>query len=496
MKKFKILPIVLTILIMMALLPVSALAVDDPAIGASAAVLMDASTGEVYYSKNADKTMAPASTTKMMTALLVVEAIERGDIGVNDVVTAYDDCQYNLDSDSSNANPAIEPGETMTVEQLLYCAMLASANEACNILGEYVAGSISGFVSQMNSRAQELGCQNTNFTNTNGLEDSNHYTTAYDFALIAQEAVQHQLFVQVCGTLNYTVASTNKNDARSLTNTNSLLNPDSSYYYEYAYGIKTGYFSSAGYCLVSAATYDNMDVICVVLGGQESGDQFADSLTLYDWMFDNFSHRQILGSTETIYTVDVALGTADSTGLRAENAIYVTLPKDYDASINYQVTLYHAVEGRTLEAPVNAGDVLGEVTVIDSDGTVYGTSYLVATNSVDISRVEYLKTQVKELFQTPVVRRIITLLIVLLAVYVLLVFFYSLQRVRHLKSLRAAKRERAMRQAHEETQWLEIPDQTEQEPDIDYFSDGDSEPAQSDDSDASRDSYFDSFFKS
>jgi D-alanyl-D-alanine carboxypeptidase (penicillin-binding protein 5/6) len=483
---------------MTALLPVSALAADDPSIGADAAVLMDASTGEIYYSKNPDTVVHPASTTKMMTALLVVEAIEAGQIQKDDVVTAYSDCQYNLDSDSSNANPAIEPGETMTVEQLLYCAMLVSANEACNILAEYVSGSISAFVSLMNQRAQELGCTNTNFTNTNGLEDSSHYTTARDFALIAQEAVQHSLFLQVCGTLNYTVPATNMNDARSLVNTNNLLNPDSSYYYEYAYGIKTGYFSNAGYCLVSAASYDNMDVICVVMGGQESGDQFGDTVTLYDWMFDNYSHQQILSSTNVIYTVDVALGTTDSTGLRAENSIYETLPKDFDtSSIGYQITLYHAVEGRTLEAPVNAGDVLGEVTVIDGDGNVYGTSYLVATNTVEMSRMEYLRTQVKDLFQTPVVRRIITLLIVLLAIYILLVFFYSVQRVRHLKSIRAAKRKRAMRQAHDETQWLEIPEEQERETSIDYFTDLDDAPdTRRSSNETEQDNYFDSFFKS
>jgi D-alanyl-D-alanine carboxypeptidase (penicillin-binding protein 5/6) len=496
MKKFKILPLMLIFVLMTAILPVSALAVDDPSIGATAAVLMDATSGEVYYSKNPDKSVHPASTTKMMTALLVVEAIEAGQIQKEDVVTAYSDCQYNMDSESSNANPVIEPGETMTVEQLLYCAMLASANEACNILAEYVSGSISEFVSLMNQRAQELGCTNTNFTNTNGLEDSNHYTTAYDFALIAQEAVQHSLFLQVCGTLNYTVPATNMNDSRSLVNTNNLLNPESSYYYEYAYGIKTGYFSNAGYCLVSAASYDNMDVICVVMGGQETGDQFADTVTLYDWMFKNYSHQQILGSTETIYTVDVALGTTDSTGLRAENAIYDTLPNDSDITFDYQITLYHAIEGRDLEAPVNAGDVLGEVTVIDRDGKVYGTSYLVATNTVEMSRVEYLRTQVKDLFQTPTVRRIITLLIVLLAIYVLLIFFYSLQRARHLKSLRAAKRERALRQAHNEAQWLEIPEEQEHDPDIDYFSDPDDAPdIRRDSSEADQDNYFDSFFK-
>jgi len=210
MKKFKILSVLLIILLVTALLPVSALAVDDPEISARAAVLANASTGEVYYSKNADATIQPASTTKMVTALIVAEAVDRGEISLGDVVTASDNCQYNLEPDSTNAGPAIVPGEQMTVQDLLYCAMLVSANEACNILAEHVSGSVSAFVDRMNTRAQELGCSGTHFANANGLEEADHYSTAADFAVLAREALQHPLVLEICGTLNYTVAATNK----------------------------------------------------------------------------------------------------------------------------------------------------------------------------------------------------------------------------------------------------------------------------------------------
>ncbi len=280
MKKFKILPFILIIVLALGIFPVSAGALDDPSVSASAAVLMNADTGDILYEKNGTATVQPASTTKMMTALLVVEAIEAGDISLTDEVTAYQDCQYNLEEDSSNANPTIEPGEIMTVEDLLYCAMLQSANEACNILAEYVSGSVSSFVELMNQRAEELGCTGTHFSNANGLEASDHYTTAEDFALIAKEAVTHAMFLTVCGAASYTVSATNMAEARSLTNTNQLLVSSSDYYYEYAYGIKTGYFANAGYCLVSAANYNDMNVICVVMGSTTSNGQFADSLTL------------------------------------------------------------------------------------------------------------------------------------------------------------------------------------------------------------------------
>ncbi len=495
MKKFKILPILLAILMFTALLPVSAMADGEPEITAKAAVLVNAETGEIYFSKNSENIVHPASTTKIMTALLVVEAIERGEISLGDEVTAGDDCQYNMDESSSHANPAIEPGETLTVEELLYCALLVSANEACNILAEHVSGSVDAFVEAMNARAQELGCVDTNFVNCNGLEHSNHYSTAQDFALIAREAVKHSRLVEVCSTLRYTVPATNVNGERELVNTNSLLNPDSDYYYEYAYGIKTGYFNNAGYCLVSAATYNDMDVVCVVLGGAESGDQFGDTLAIYDWFYETYSNREILSSTATLLTLDVELGTADSTGVRADSAVSVILPKDEDISgdVTYQVTVYDLNQDEALQAPINAGQVLGEVTVL-LRGEDCGTVYLVATSTVEMSRVEYLRSEVKELLQTPAVRRILTILIILLAIYILLVVFYYYQRVRHLRSVREAKRIRAARQAREEAQWLEFPDELE-EPDIEYFPEEPEERPRSHRPVGDNESYFDSFYK-
>lgn len=489
MKKLKILPILLAIVLFATMLPVSAMADgDEPDVSANAVVLADAESGEIYYSKNADEIVHPASTTKTLTALLVLEAVERGEIALTDEVTASDNCQYNMDEYSSHADPVIEPGEVMTVEGLLYCAMLLSANEACNILAEHVSGSVDAFVAAMNARARELGCEHTNFTNANGLEDPDHYTTAADFAKIARAAVQNTTLMSICGTLSYTVPATNMNGARELTNTNSLLNPDSDYYYEHAYGIKTGYFTNAGYCLVSASAYNEMDVVCVVLGSEEKGDHFADTIELFDWFYASYSNRQILSSTQTLMSVAVELGTEESTGVRADSAISKILPNDYETSdLTYSLIFYHEMEGETLEAPVNAGEVLGEVVVI-LDGEECGTAYLVATTTVEMSRLEYLRSQSRELFQTPAVRSILTLLICLLGLYILLVIFYYWQRARHLRSVRRAKRARAVRQAREEAQWLEFPELPE-EYEEEYL------PEMREDKSASRDGYFDSFYK-
>lgn len=477
MKKFKLLPFLLILLLAFSLLPSSALALSEPEIGASAAILVDADSGEVYYEKNAESALPPASTTKMMTALLAAEAVEAGEIGLTDMVTVSGDALYNLEEDSTDASPRLVAGEEISVENLVYCVMLASANEACNALAQYISGSISGFVDRMNERAAELGCTNTRFTNTNGLEEEGHYSSAADLAIIAREAMTHPFFAQVCGTYSYTVPATNETQARELENSNKLLEKGGEYYFESAYGIKTGYFTNAGYCLVSAAEKNDMDVICVVLGSQELGDQFLDSQTLYNWFFENYEYYQILSSAETVVTVPVEMGTANTVGVRAEDVVSVLLPKDYDDShINYVYTLNHEAAGTTLEAPVNAGDVLGEITVVEEDesGNVvrtFGTSRLVAANSVEMSRMEYIRTQIGALFAAPVVRRIITILIVLLAIYVLLIVFYYVQRVRHVSSVREAKRERAARLTEEEARWLSIPEETDSDPGIGYFAD-------------------------
>ncbi len=469
MKKFKILSLVLAVMLSVTLLPVSALALTEPDITAPSAIVVDMNSGEVYYEKGAGRKIQPASTTKLVTALLVVEAVERGEIALTDTVTAYNDCDYNLDEDSTNAEPQIQPGETMTVEDLLYCAMLVSANEACNILAEYVSGTIADFVEDMNARAESLGCVNTHFANANGLENENHYSTAADFALFAREAMAHSIFQRICGTHEHTVPATNMAEERRLVNTNSLIDPDSEYYSEYAYGIKTGFFTNAGYCLASAASKDDIDIICVVMGSAERGDNFADTLLLYQFVFDNYEYRQVLSSTETILTIPVDMGTAETVGVRAEDVISVILPSDYDITrIGYKYVLYHEAAGETLTAPVNAGEVLGEVTVVELDENrdtirTLGTSQLVAASSIEMSRGEYLRTQARSLLQTTAVRRIVTILIILLALYLLLVVYYHIRRVRHMHSVRAAKRKRAQRMTRENAQWLSIPGEEEEE---------------------------------
>lgn len=461
MKKIKIFPVFLLLCLFLSLLSLPALALDDPQVGAQAVVLADADTGRIFFSKNADQKMYPASLTKIMTVLLAVEAIERGDVSPDDEVTCTDECLVGMEEDGSTAN--IVSGETMTLENLMYCALVASANEACNVIAEYIGGSIPDFVQMMNDRAKQLGCTGTHFANTHGLPDENHYTTANDMYLIATEAASQDLFMEICNTAKYTVPATNKSGERELSNTNGLINADSpyykGYYYEYAKGMKTGHTSAAGYCLVSTAEKDGMHLIAVVLGGigTQNGDgsmtygNFVDTISLYNWVFNNFSVQEILNSSELVCEVNVAMGAdGDSVTLRPKDVVTALLPNDVDLTgFERKITIYSEESGETLTAPISAGQVLGEITV-SKDGVAYGSTALVASTSVDLSKIQYMKNQVKTALNLVWVKIIFWVLVIILIVYALLVIRYRTLHKRHQKEARRARQERERLKDEEE----------------------------------------------
>lgn len=374
-----------------------ALAEDDGAPklkSTQCALLGDMGSGRILFNIDAYSRREPASLTKIMTLLLAVEAIEAGTASPDDMVTASAACKTGLEHDSSTAY--IDRGETMSLRDLLYCAALASANEACNIIAEHVAGSISAFVERMNTRAAELGCSGTHFANTHGMPDDNHYTTARDIFLIACEGMRHQLFAQLVGCREYTTSATNDSPARVLESSNALITPDSPYSDKYVYpgavGIKTGYTEKAGYCLVSAVQRDGVNVIAVVLGADgdtanKEFDSFADTVTLLDWCFENYSYRSIV---ERGYPA--AAQPIEKDGRRGEitlvcsQEINALAAKELDASkLKSEVTLY----AQTLTDVPAEGTELGAVTFSDpNDSTVYGTVTLVSHGEAQFEEPE------------------------------------------------------------------------------------------------------------
>lgn len=452
MKKIKLIPLFLIICLCLCAAAPVASALEEPEIPAKAAVLIDLKSGNVMYSLNMDEQRAPASLTKIMTALLTFEAIESGSLTMDTVITAQENCRSGLSEDSSTS--WIMPGTQVTVEELMYCIMLQSANEATNIIGIHLGGSIEGFVSMMNERARQLGCQNTNFVTTNGLSAEGHYSSAYDLALITQEAIKHPAFLAFCNTLSYEPSSDAINYGQTMHNSNALLTPHSiygdDYVYEYASGVKTGYTRAAGYCLISTAEKDGMNALAVVLGcdgqlnaGIDEFRNFESSIKLYDWLFDNFGYRTVLKKTDTVQKIDVQLAKDGvQAALRPQEDIKLLLPTDLtDEDIVTSVSL---IEDK-LVAPITAGTVLGEARIM-VDGVVKASVKLECSNNIELSRSEYLKQKFNELISNGWVVTMFIVVAVLALIYLALVIRYRVLRRKHLQARRRMEERRRLDQ--------------------------------------------------
>ena len=381
--------------------------VGDWEIAAKAALLIDPDTEEILYARNIHERLYPASLTKIMTCLLVLEAIDSGKLTRETVLTASEAAVTSIPPDGSNAG--IKVGEELTVESLLYCIMLSSANEGCNILAEGVAGSIDAFVDRMNAKAQAIGCEDTNFVNTNGLPDDYHYTTAWDLYLITKEARTHADFMPIVSTIYFEVPATNLSEPRKLYTTNYLVSSYRTSYYLYqgAQGIKTGSTSAAGYCLVSSATRSGRSLLSVVLGAErvtlEDGTvltkSFTETAKLFDWGFDNFRRQVILDAGELVAEVPVELSQQqNSVKVHPAREVDRLLPKDLDPvkDIDREVIF----DAESVDAPVAKGQVLGQI-VLSRENTVYATVDLLADEDVSASKLLVFRRDLMEFLQRP-----------------------------------------------------------------------------------------------
>lgn len=417
MKRWRFIPLLLLILLLspraLAAAPPSgfdpALVENSPSMQAmevqsAAAILVDDSYGKILYEQNAHTQRYPASITKIMTCLLAIEAVERGTLSLEQTVTAGKDLYTGIGSGGSTQN--IKAGEQLTIQDLLYCALIPSANEACNVLAGAVAGDIPSFVEQMNQKAQALGMSDTHFANTHGYHDDNHYTTAYDIYLLAREALRHSIFREIVSSPSYTVPATNLHAGRTLKNTNALLVSNKpEYYCPDAIGIKTGSTPEAGYCLTSAAARDGRTLIAVVLGaarvrqpdGSTDYQQFSESRRLLEWGLDHFGMSTLASPEENIGTIEVSLSKeTQQLDLRPTSSLAAFLPDDLDPSaLEYTWDCPDSVE-----APVDAGQVLGTLTI--SCGTVtYGTLELAAVGSATRSLSLFLQDRAAFFFAHP-----------------------------------------------------------------------------------------------
>lgn len=420
----------------------------DPTITAKAALLVDSETGSVLYQKNEHAELYPASLTKIMTALLTLEAIDQGKLSLEQELTASASALTGLASDGSSAG--IQVGETMSVENYLKCMLVVSANEACDVLAEAVSGSVDAFVAAMNAKAEALGCKNTHFANPNGLHDSQHYTSAWDLYLITLEAMKYPEFMAICDMGVAEIPATNLSPVRRLHTTNYLLSNWRAigYVYSDAHGIKTGSTSEAGHCLVSSATKGSRTLISVVLGadrvvgadGVADVRSFSETRRLFEWGFSNFSMQTVLSDLDMLADVKVDLSKIDSVAVHPADRVELLLPNHVKSEeLERKLDL-----PETVNAPVTAGQELGTVE-LSLDGTVYATVPLVALNNVEASKLLTFWFNVQQFFS----RMAVKAALIVLGILVLLGIGWKLtlgrRRYRYGKPSRRARGYRGRR---------------------------------------------------
>lgn len=354
---------------------------DTLNITAQSAILIDNRTNKILYDKNKDKKMYPASTTKIVTAILTLDHAE-----LNEVVTASYDAIMSIPNGYSTVD--IQIGEQFTVEQLLELLLVHSANDAANVLAEYVGGSVDSFVSMMNTKVNELGLTNTNFTNTYGKHDDNHYTTAYDLAKLMQYCIKNDTFRRISSMASCAIPATNNHNERLYSSTNELIIPTGKYYYSYLIAGKTGFTTQAGNCLVSASYNDNLELTAVVLGCPINTDnRFTDSRALYEYGYSNYSVLNIAKENDVATQIEISNATKSTKNLDLllkENIPVLISNSNINNEVVPQIYL-----NETLSAPIEEGDVLGKITY-SVEGVEYTTD-LVSSHFVEPSHfLEYL----------------------------------------------------------------------------------------------------------
>lgn len=426
---------------------VTALASNSPALDATAALLVSPDSGMVLYSKNADQKRYPASTTKIMTALLTLENVSNLDETVTSEAVDFE----NVTADSSNAGILL--GEQVTVRDLLYALMLPSANEAAYMLARHVGGSWEQFVDMMNDRAAELGCTGTHFCNPCGLHEEDHYTTACDLYLIAKEAMKDVTFRDIVSTVQHRMAKTNLHEERIIYTTNQLIfSSFQPWSYANCLGIKTGHTSQAGNCFVGYAEYGDAKLFSVVLGCSDSSKEypsvaasFTDTKKLCQWGFENFTSKTLARQGEEVTYTKVKLSTdTNQLLLTAKADVVALLPKDLDVK---ELELVEDIP-EEVKAPVKAGDPIGTATY-RYNGTDYGTVELVALNDISRSTVLFYADKLSTFFQSMVFK---ILLLAAAAFFILHIFtglvFGGVRRRRRRRSSRSRYNDSTYQRRH------------------------------------------------
>lgn len=391
----------------------------SPPILSEAGILIDADSATILAQKNADKKMYPASLTKVMTAIL---AIEMGEL--TDIITVDDDTPFEIDG----SHIALDPGEILTLKDLLYALMLPSANDAASAIAKHYSNSIDDFAKIMNEKAKDLGAYKTNFVNPHGLHNDNHYTTVYDLALITRYAMENETFRKIVETKRYEIKETNKKEARQFATYNRLIH-DTGYnqiyidglyispYYEYATGAKTGYTPEAGNCLAATAEKDGTKLIAVTMKGV-SLEMYQDAHNLFNYGFKGYECITLTNKNTFIQNIEIKNGDSKEISAITESDLSVLVEKDSLGAIKTNVII------EDISLPLEKNDIIGKVEY-SIDKELIGTVNLITPTAVKDIPQEEVKAN---LFFT--VAKFIGLLLLSATILILLLKVYNDIRIR------------------------------------------------------------------
>lgn len=349
----------------------------DLGLNAKSAILMEESTGNILYESNPDERLPIASVTKVMTMLLIMEAVDSGKISLDDMVTVSENAMS-----YGGSTMFLETGEQLTVNDMLKGIAVASANDGCVAMAEHLAGSESAFVDMMNEKAKELGMENTHFMNTNGLDEDDHYSSARDVAIMSRELMKHETI------FNYTSIwmDTLRGGKFQLANTNKLIR-----FYDGANGLKTGSTSKALCCLSAAAKRNDMQLIAVVLGAPTSAERFASAKSLLDYGFANYAVNTQITAGDEVQKIAVEKGVDKEAGVVAGDSCSTLVKKGQEDNITKEIKI-----DETITAPIEAGQKIGTMT-ISRDGEVIADIDLNASSAVEKKGIGLI---IKDFFAT------------------------------------------------------------------------------------------------
>lgn len=349
----------------------------DLGLNAKSAILMEESTGNILYESNPDERLPIASVTKVMTMLLIMEAVDSGKISLDDMVTVSENAMS-----YGGSTMFLETGEQLTVNDMLKGIAVASANDGCVAMAEHLAGSESAFVDMMNEKAKKLGMENTHFMNTNGLDEDDHYSSARDVAIMSRELMKHETI------FNYTSIwmDTLRGGKFQLANTNKLIR-----FYDGANGLKTGSTSKALCCLSAAAKRNDMQLIAVVLGAPTSAERFASAKSLLDYGFANYAVNTQITAGDEVQKIAVEKGVDEEVGVVAGDSCSTLMKKGQEDNITKEIKI-----DETITAPIEAGQKIGTMT-ISRDGEVIADIDLNASSAVEKKGIGLI---IKDFFAT------------------------------------------------------------------------------------------------